>query len=364
VTRADFQKAGLYDPASPRAAERLEILEWLVARGISVDQMQQADSRGQLPFVASFGVLRPGPYLTQKQLADRLGVPMEVVEMFRVAFALPPVAADAPWCNEAEAEMFMAVAGGVGLFGEKGMLRLARVLGSSVSRIAEAMVTANQERMRTSLGAAASELQLAKANLEATETAGGPAMIFSGLLTLHVQLAGVRARERRTHFAEETVHGCVGFVDLVGSTTLSRRLSAGELADVVDRFEEVAHDIATNGHGRVVKFIGDEVMFVTADADSGCDIALSLIEAFSGDPAVTPRGGLADGALLDRGGDYYGPVVNMAARLGELAVPSEVLVTRDVADHLTRPGLKCESAGRRLLRGFEEPVSLMSVSRP
>ena len=137
VTRADFQKAGLYDPASPRAAERLEILEWLVARGISVDQMQQADSRGQLPFVASFGVLRPGPYLTQKQLADRLGVPMEVVEMFRVAFALPPVAADAPWCNEAEAEMFMAVAGGVGLFGEKGMLRLARVLGSSVSRIAE-----------------------------------------------------------------------------------------------------------------------------------------------------------------------------------------------------------------------------------
>lgn len=363
MTPAEFQAAGLYDPSSANESERLELLEWLASRGITIEEMQQAHARGQLIFVGSQGALRQGPFLTQKQLAERLGVSAEVLEAFRVAFALPPVAPEAPWCNEAEAQMFEAVAPGVGLFGEQGMLRLSRVLGSSVSRIAEAMVTSNQERLRTLLGPGAREIEIAKANLQATETAGAPGRIIQGLLALHVQIAATRVRARRSHFSEETQQGCVGFVDLVGSTTLSRRLSAAELAAVVDRFEEVSHDIAINRGGRVVKFIGDEVMFVTGDADSGCDIALALIEAYSGDPAITPRAGLGYGALLDRGGDYYGPVVNLAARLGELAVPREVLVSMEVAEQITAPGLECESAGRRLLRGFDEPVSLMTVSR-
>ncbi|MFN2427079.1 MAG: adenylate cyclase regulatory domain-containing protein [Candidatus Binatia bacterium] len=359
----DYQAAGLYDPTSPNAAERLELLEWLTGRNITIRQMQQANARGQLPFVASTAIMRPGPYLTQQQLADRLGITNEFLETFRVAFALPPVAPDAPWCNEAEAEMFGAVAAGVGLFGPQGMLRLSRVLGSSVSRIAEAMATTNAERMRAIVDTGATELQLAQANVAAVATAGAPARIITGLLSIHLQLAAARVRERRAKLADETMNGCVGFVDLVGSTTLSRRLSARELADFVERFEEVAHRIATNGRGRVVKFIGDEVMFVTGDAASGCKIALSLIEAFVGDPSVTPRAGLAAGALLDRGGDYYGPIVNLAARLAELAVPSEVLVSMEVADHLAGSGLECEPAGRRLLRGFDEPVSLMSVRR-
>jgi adenylate cyclase len=363
MTSADFQAAGLYDPAASKAAERLELLEWLAARGVTIEQMRAANAESQLVFAASLHSLRPGPYLTGIELARRLGITIDVLEAFRVAFALPPVAPDAPWCNETEAEMFGAVASGIELFGQKGMLRLARVLGSTVSRVAEAMVTANHERMRAILRPNARELEIAKANLQATDTATAPARIISGLLALHVQIAGTRVRQRRSHISAETLHGCVGFVDLVGSTTLSRRLSASDLAAVVDRFEEVAYDVAVNRRGRVVKFIGDEVMFVTGDADSACDIALTLIEAFATDSAVTPRAGLAEGALLDRGGDYYGPIVNMAARLAELAVPREVLVSTEVAEHVTRPGVRCESAGTRLLRGFEEPVKLMSVSR-
>lgn len=363
VTIADYEAAGLYDPAAPKAAQRLELLKWLAGRGITIQQMQQGNARGQLTTVASMASLRPGPYLSQRQLADRMGITTDMLENFRVAFALPPLPPDAPWCNEAEAEMFNAVAGGVDLFGWTGMLRLSRVLGSSVSRIAEAMATTNAERVRGFVGAGASELELAQANLSAVESASGPAMIVSGLLSIHLQLSATRLRERRSSVEDATMHGCVGFVDLVGSTTLSRRLSVTELTDFVDRFEEVAHGIATNGRGRVVKFIGDEVMFVTGDGASACEIALSLIEAFAGDPAVTPRAGLAEGALLDRGGDYYGPVVNLAARLAELAVPSEVLVSKEVADHLAGGSLRCESAGRRLLRGFDEPVSLMTVSR-
>jgi adenylate cyclase len=363
VTIADFEKAGLYDPNAPNAAERLEILEWLAGRGVSIPTMQFALARGQLPFAASIRQVRPDPTVTLAQMAERLGVTTDLIECFRVAFGIPPVPEGDPWCTEEEAELFGAVTSGVVLFGEAGMLRLCRVLGASANRVAEAMVSANHERMRHTLSAAASELEIAKNYIAASETVAAPARIFDGLLGIHVQVAGIRSRERRTTVGAETLHACVGFVDLVGSTSLSRRLSATELAAVVDRFEEVAHAVAIDREGRIVKFIGDEVMFVTGNADAACDIALALVEAFAGDPSVTPRGGIAEGELIDRGGDYYGPVVNLAARLAELAVPREVLVASEVASHLSQERFRREPAGRRLLRGFDEAVSLVSVTR-
>jgi adenylate cyclase len=363
VTAAEYEAAGLYDPSAPNAAERLELLEWCEEQGYSLVQLKLAHSIGQLPFIASIAAGRSGPYLTQQQLADHLGVSLEEIESFRVAFALPPVRPDAPWCNEREAKMFEAVSGGVELFGHTGMERLSRVLGSSVSRIAEAMASTNSERLRRMVEAGATELDLAKANLAAIQTADAPARIVTGLLGIHLQLAASRLRERRADLSAETVHGCVGFVDLVGSTTMSRGLSMRELGETVDRFEEVSHQVATNRRGRVVKFIGDEVMFVTGDADSACDIALALVEAFDGDANLTPRGGIAFGAMLDRCGDYYGPVVNLAARLGELAVPREVLVTSELGQKIQSKELACEPAGRRALRGFDEPVSILSVRR-
>ena len=47
---------------------------------------------------------------------------------------------------------------------------------------------------------------------------------------------------------------------------------------------------------------------------------------------MTPRGGLALGEMLTRGGDYYGPVVNLASRVADLAVPREILVTAELRD--------------------------------
>jgi adenylate cyclase len=363
MTAADFEAAGLYDPAAPDAAARLELLEWFASRGIALERMQHAHEQGQLQFLASNMAVRTEPHLTQQQIADLVGSTVADLDQFRVAFGLPPLPPDSPWCNDDEARLFAVVNAGVELFGMAGMLRLCRVVGSSVARIAEAMATTNHERMRRIIGDGATELEIAKANLQATQTAYAPGAIFQALLPLHLQIAAARLRARRVSMVQATVRGCVGFVDLVGSTTLSRLVSADELASIVDRFEEVANDVATNLRGRIVKFIGDEVMFVTGDASSACDIALTLIERFRDDAAVTPRAGLALGEMLDRGGDYYGPVVNLAARLAELAVPSEVLASADVAEHANASGLVWDGAGRRMLRGFDEPVALKSCRR-
>ena len=148
-----------------------------------------------------------------------------------------------------------------------------------------------------------------------------------------VEIAIRRLRAARAERAmQDTVRLTVGFVDLVGYTRLSQQL--------------------------------DAVMFVAVDPSAACDIALTLLERFAGDPAVTPRGGLAEGRLLARGGDYYGSAVNLASRIGELAVPREVLATAEVASAAARDRFRFEPAGRRLLKGFDAPVALYAVARP
>jgi adenylate cyclase len=187
---------------------------------------------------------------------------------------------------------------------------------------------------------------------------------MAGFFRAHVETAITRFRQARRSPVEDTAHFTIGFVDLVGYSKLSRRMTASELGTVIDRFEDTAHAVATVRGGRVVKLVGDEVMFVTLTAAAGCDIALALVERFAHDPSITPRGGLASGEVLPRGGDYYGPTVNLAARLAEIAVPGELLVTPEVAAEAGSPELRFEPAGKRLLKGFEEPVTLLTVERP
>jgi adenylate cyclase len=140
-------------------------------------------------------------------------------------------------------------------------------------------------------------------------------------------------------------------------------MTSRELGEIIDRFEESAHDIVTARDGRLVKLIGDEVMFVSVDASAACDTALTLLERFAGDPTIAPRGALASGQLLYRGGDYYGPIVNLAARLADLAVPHELLVTREVAAQVAGETLRFEPAGKRMLKGFDEPAVVLTVGR-
>jgi len=104
-------------------------------------------------------------------------------------------------------------------------------------------------------------------------------------------------------------------------------------------------------------------MFVAVDAARACDIALPVVDRFRTDASVMPRGGLATGTLLMRGGDYYGPIVNLASRLADLAVPSEVLVTTEVVAEASADGLRFEPAGKRMLKGFDEPVTLYAAGR-
>jgi adenylate cyclase len=120
----------------------------------------------------------------------------------------------------------------------------------------------------------------------------------------------------------------VGFADMVGFTLLSQHLSDEELAAVVRRFEEISHDIVTSAGGRVVKMIGDEVMFVVDSVAAAARIGLSLADAYADDDLLSDvRVGLACGPVLLRDGDYFGPTVNLAHRIVNIGNPGTVLMS-------------------------------------
>jgi class 3 adenylate cyclase len=364
MTPAEYQAAGLYDPADPNAADRLALLQWLAERGITLAQMVAAQREASLSALPADLALRPGPRVSAREVARQYGLPVEKVLAVSLAAGLPPRGPDDPTYTPSDGQLFATFIGGAAMFGEIATLRFTRVIGSSLARIAEAAVSLFQVNVESPLReAGGSELAIAQENLRAIEAIQGVRTLLSDVIAAHLETAIRRLREARSDLVLGTARVTIGFVDLVGFTALSHRFSPREFVDVVERFEETAYDTVAARDGRVVKLIGDEVMFVVRDPAAACEVALTLVDRFADDAAVTPRGGLAWGDLLYRGGDYYGPTVNLAARVAQIAVPGELLVTTDVAAHARGDTVRFDPAGKRMLKGFEEPVPLLAVTR-
>jgi class 3 adenylate cyclase len=130
--------------------------------------------------------------------------------------------------------------------------------------------------------------------------------------------------------AATTRHLHVGFADMVGFTARSQALATADLVAVIDRFERGAADVIARHGGRLIKLIGDGVMYAATDGDAACAIALELVETTGRAGLSDVRAGLAVGRVISRSGDFYGPVVNLAARLASVASPGEVLATAAV----------------------------------
>lgn len=157
------------------------------------------------------------------------------------------------------------------------------------------------------------------------------------------------------HGPERSVRRCVvGFADIVGFTTTTRHSSVDELAALLEVFEKDASDTIAARRGRIVKTVGDEVLFVADAPVDAAEIALCLADpAREDDGLPTLRVGMAMGPVLSRYGDVYGSVVNVAARLTSLARPGTVLVDRELADTLAgEPGYHLRPRRQTAVRGY------------
>jgi len=167
-------------------------------------------------------------------------------------------------------------------------------------------------------------------------------------------LAAIRRRLAVADPAALEQQLAVGFVDLVDFTAISQELEPDELAAMVAEFESRSQATVAEEGARLVKSIGDEIMFSTPSPAVAVRVALRLARDPRRGP-LTPdvRGGVAYGAVLARWGDEFGPVVNLASRLLNIAYPGSVIVSDEIHDALVDdPNLDWRPLKPRRLKGI------------
>jgi class 3 adenylate cyclase len=352
--------AGLYDAAAPGAAERLELIEFLVEQGCTLDEMMAANSRGRLFGLAGDRIVRPGrDIFTLTEVAEQIGCPVEEIRAMWRAFGLVVGDPDQPVASVADVDMLRTAIGMTSVLGRESTLGLARVMGSSMARVGDAASTSVRGQMPSmSVAVSGSEIDTARAFAGIAGAVPALGRVLDTLFRHHLENA--RMHFERTDswdiVGEGGIRVGVGFTDLCGFTGLTQQLSMDSLSQLLSRFEEVATDVVNDHGGRLVKFIGDAVMFVAADAPTVVSVAEALVEA-ARQRGLTARGGVTVGTVLALDGDYFGPVVNLAARLVALAEAGTVLVSDEVAERVqgTRVSIPL---GPQQIRGFDDPVNV------
>lgn len=361
VSSEEFERAGLYDPAGGDPS-RLELLNWLTAAGFSVDELVEAAAENNLLGVASDRRVVEGEQLSDREAIAVSGLSAAHVEAFAMAFGFTHLRQGELGLTKTEAETLGAFHAIGTMFSEEEALGFVRVVGSAIGRISEAAVSLFLTDVESPhLESRGSEFELAKKSFEAVGLLDDFVPLLDTVLRRHITQATRRSRAASITDERRVMRYAVGFIDLVGFTPISRNMSAAELGAFIRDFEGRAHDAITAAGARLVKLIGDEIMFVTPHPDVACEVAQSLMVGFRTERAgeVLPRGGLAYGDVLIQGGDYYGEVVNLASRLADTAVPMELLVTGALNDAATTYDF--EPAGRRQLKGFADPIVVHSM---
>lgn len=282
------------------------------------------------PWRAVADALLGAPELTPPEVARESGVDAEEARRLWRALGFPPVADDEPLFTRSDVEILREVREllEIDVASRDDLLQITRVIGQALARVADAQVTASASRLEQLLAAGSEPLAPTAITARVVQLAPRLERFLAHVWRRHL-LAALRRRTTRTSDADQKV--AVGFADLVGFTALSQALAPHELAVAVDRFEAIAYEHVTEHGGRVVKTIGDEVMFAADETVPAAEIALSLAEAYRRESALPGvRVGLAFGAVLSWEGDLFGPTVNLASRLVNLARPNSVLLSNDL----------------------------------
>jgi adenylate cyclase len=331
--------------------------DFLRSLGVTDEQLATAAADGHLARLAGDVVLGEGLVLTAADLAARAHT--DVAGVRAIWQLLGVTVPDGPAFSERDAQ-FTEGAVEIGLNDTRSE-ELLRVLGSSMARVADAAVSLYVQTVEPDYDSPDVDTIVWAKELAATAASAlRLSDSFGAVFVHHLRNAVARQREAQAGVDERSLFRmAVGFIDLVGFTSLSRQLPPADLLALIGRFEASAFEVASACGGRIVKHIGDEIMFAALDANAGCRMAAALMDAFDTE-GMEPRGGLVFGDLISRLGDYYGPVVNLASRLADLAIPNEVLVDTSTAESAT--AFSFAPAGRRLLKGFDEPVEVHSLA--
>lgn len=360
----DFEAEGLLDDLDGDAREaRLTLLRELEGDGVSLEELRDAVAAGRLALLPVERTLAgDGRRYTAREIAAEVGIDVEQLRRFSAALGVPYTDPDEPRGTEAdlEAARRMKAFLDAGL-PEEGMLQVARTIGMGTARIAEA----NRELVIRALAQPGdSERTLARRFAAAAEYM----MPLVGPTVTHALQANMLEQIRRdvigtANLAAGEIGGAVElsvcFADLVEFTRLGEEIPPEELGLVAGRLEEMASAVA-EPPVRLVKTIGDAVMFVANEAEPLVASALSLIAAAEAEGEEFPwlRAGIATGPTLPQSGDFYGRSVNLASRVTGVARPGSTVVDAATHEAAGEAAFRYSFIGERRLKGIDSRVKL------
>ncbi|QCQ92751.1 adenylate/guanylate cyclase domain-containing protein [Rhodococcus sp. SGAir0479] len=278
---------------------------------------------------------------TREQVAEVAGVPLERAQRLWVSMGFAIDAnPGAVMFTDGDAAALRALVRFVdgGALEPDAVVAATRALGQSMSRLAEWQVAVLNSRLADQLAAARDHAGTLDEDAlrTAVDTLTADMLPVVEALQSYVwrrHLAAATAR-RAGSVGEETTHRTlvVGFADMVGYTSLTRRIRVDELSALLEEFESRTTAVITQGGGWVIKNVGDEVMFAAEQPSDAARIALALQSAHREGPDL--RVGMAFGPVLVRFGDLFGEPVNIAARLTSAARAGTILVGTELAASL------------------------------
>ena len=361
VDSLDFdalEAAGIAD-----ARARAGLLEYLAGLGFTTDEMVEAEHRGRLFGLAGDALLWSGPQIyTLRTAADAIGVALEDVEHGWAMLGLTVADPDTPALSQADVDglaTWTAMRMQNGPDAADGYLR---VLGATVARLADAISSMiRTSRPKMWLGHTGDELVTAMAYREAAEFVPRIGAMIDAVHRHH--LVSTRT------FIEGVVRGpsaslvCgVGFADLSGFTALTQLLTPAELSALLSEFDATVSDVVHADDGRVVKFLGDAVMWVSSNPERLAKAAVDLVDhPRAREAGLQVRAGLGYGEILAINGDYFGNAVNLAARLVAAAAPGQILAAAEV--HAQLPHWPAVVQEPLQLKGFDAPVIAYELGR-
>ena len=343
------------------ARERADLIKYLDDLGFTVDEMVEAELRGRLFGLAGDVLSWSGrPIYTFRTAAEELGIAAEDVARAWTLLGLTAAGPDIPVLSQADVDALATWLGLKAVVGQDGAFGLLRVLGAAMARLAEAestMIRAGTPDIQ--MTHTHDELATAQAYRSVAEFVPRLGALIDIVHRHH--LIGAR-----THFEDvlrdtsAAVVCGVGFADLSGFTALTQLLTPAQLSELLNEFAGTVSDVVHADGGRVVKFIGDEVMWVSSAPERLARVAVDLVEhPKARQEGLQVRAGLAYGTVLAINGDYFGNPVNLAARLVAAAAPGQILATSELHNEL--PDWPAVAQGPLTLKGFDVPVTAFDL---
>jgi class 3 adenylate cyclase/alpha-beta hydrolase superfamily lysophospholipase len=160
----------------------------------------------------------------------------------------------------------------------------------------------------------------------------------------------------------ERILATVLFTDIVGSTERAASVGDARWRAQLDAHDRAVREQLRRFRGREINTTGDGFVASFDGPARAIHCAQEIIDAVR-EIGLEVRAGLHTGECVVRGDDLGGIAVHIAARVGSLAVPGEVLVSGTVKDLVAGSGIDFADRGEHRLAGVPEAWRLFAVNR-